>query len=76
MATAPIFRSITRQHVKETFALYNQYIKKSMRYQSAMKNLAFALNDFTHSYDDFLRYEPLKVIIESNNKQYGKNRIK
>jgi len=66
------FPHITKVHVKETFALYNQFLKNVMKYQSTIKDLAITLSEFSHSYDSFLSYEPLRAIIESNNKQYGK----
>jgi len=64
------FPRISKVHVKETFALYNHFVKNVMKYQSAIKDLALSLSEFSHSYDSFLSYEPMRAIIESNNKQY------
>jgi len=64
-----IFPTITKVHIKDTFVLYNQLVKNAMRYQSTMIALAQAVNDLSHSYDDFLSYPPMRAIIESSNQQ-------
>ena len=66
------FPTITKANIKETCSLYNQLVKNAINYQLAITNAANAINDLTHSYDNFLSYEPMRVIIESENKQYGK----
>jgi len=65
-----IFPTITKANIKETYSLYNQFVKNAMNYQLAIINTANALSDLSHSYDNFLSYEPMRVIIESENKQY------
>ena len=66
------FPPSTRAHVKETFSHYNQFIKNTMKYQSAIKDLAVALCEFSRSYENFLSFEPMRIIIDSNNKRQGK----
>ncbi|OUM70138.1 hypothetical protein PIROE2DRAFT_57006 [Piromyces sp. E2] len=64
-----VFPTITKVHIKDTFILYNNLVKNAMKYQSAMVALATAVNDLSHSYDDFLSYAPMRAIIESSGQQ-------
>jgi len=66
-----IFPTISKVHIRDTFILYNNLVKNAMKYQSAMVALAAAVNDLSHSYDDFLSYAPMRAIIESSGQQTG-----
>jgi len=66
-----IFPTISKNHIKDTHILYNQLVKNAMKYQSSMLALATAINELSSSYDAFMKYAPMKAIIESSGQQNG-----
>ncbi|KAL6635968.1 hypothetical protein U3516DRAFT_616068 [Neocallimastix sp. 'constans'] len=64
-----IFPTISKNHIKDTHILYNQLVKNAMKYQSSMLALATAINELSSSYDAFMKYAPMKAIIESSGQQ-------
>ncbi|ORX85480.1 hypothetical protein BCR32DRAFT_290678 [Anaeromyces robustus] len=64
-----IFPTINKNHIKDTFGLYNQLVKNAAKYQSAMINLATSINELSVSYDAFMSYPPMRAIIESSGQQ-------
>lgn len=66
-----VFPTINKNHIKDTFTLYNQLVKNAMKYQSTMLALATAINELSASYNAFMTYAPMKAIIESTGQQTG-----
>jgi len=64
-----IFPTISKIHIRDTFILYNNFVKNATKYQSAMAALMTAVNDLSHSYEDFINYAPMKAIIDSSGQQ-------
>jgi len=64
-----IFPTINKNHIKDTFGLYNQLVRNAAKYQSAMINLATTINELSVSYDAFMSYPPMRAIIESSGQQ-------
>jgi len=64
-----VFPTINKNHIKDTFNLYNQVVRNAMKYQSAMLALATAINELSASYNAFMTYAPMKAIIESSGQQ-------
>jgi len=66
-----IFPTISKNHIKDTFNLYNQLVKNATKYQLSMIALATAINELSASYKEFMEYAPMKAIIESSGQQNG-----